>query len=261
MLARTAIRIVLASASVPLSATSQSTDSLRLDLNIPAFELTVLRDSVAVRRFTVGIGMRRYPTPTGEFWLTRIVWNPWWIPPPSDWARDEEITPPGPENPMGKVKLLLGGSLYLHATPIRSSIGRAESHSCVRMLEEDAIELARLVQSALGVAEGGDSTLLSSWARTKSYDLQDSIPATLRYETLVVRSDSLFLYPDVYRRSQGLTRASIISALAGAGVDTTALDNEAVDEALNRVREVRVVRPLISFRRRPGGVAVIPYDR
>ena len=124
-----------------VAAVAGDSSRIRLELNIPAFRLDVHQDGQPVRSFTVAVGMRQYATPTGDFAITTIVWNPTWYPPPSDWARNETVTPPGPSNPMGRVKLAIGNAYFLHGTPAVSSLGKAASHGCVRMSVPDVIEL------------------------------------------------------------------------------------------------------------------------
>ncbi len=52
----------------------------------------------------------------------------------------------GPRNPLGARALYLGSTLYrIHGTTDPRSIGRAASAGCFRMLNEDVIELYRLV--------------------------------------------------------------------------------------------------------------------
>jgi lipoprotein-anchoring transpeptidase ErfK/SrfK len=54
---------------------------------------------------------------------------------------------PGPNNPVGVVWIDLSKEHYgIHGTPEPSSIGKSESHGCVRMTNWDALELARLVK-------------------------------------------------------------------------------------------------------------------
>ena len=68
--------------------------TLQLDLNVPAYRLDVYSGSERIRSYDVAIGAPEYPTPVGEFAVTEITWNPWWTPPPSEWARDERLTRP-----------------------------------------------------------------------------------------------------------------------------------------------------------------------
>ena len=107
---------------------------------MPAFRLDVLADTQVIRSFAIAVGMRRYPTPIGDFAISDVQWNPWWNPPASPWAEKDTITPPGPGNPMGKVKLPLGSLLFVHGTPLTASIGKAASHACIRMRNADAID-------------------------------------------------------------------------------------------------------------------------
>lgn len=216
---------------------------LALLLNIPAYRLDVLRDDVIVRSFAVAVGMPRYPTPTGDFTIGRIVWNPWWHPPDREWARDEQVTPPGPTNPMGRVKLLMERAYYLHGTPYRSSIGTAGSHGCIRMLDESAIALARLVQDATG-APIGDATvdsLTTRTRRTRTVTLPERVPLRIVYEVVELRGDTLLLHRDVYRRGTVVTRDGALAALATIGVDSSRLDLALLDSLVAMGRTGHVV--------------------
>lgn len=133
----------------------------RADLAVPPSEFSalMLRVDLSDRQVTaelngavqatygVAVGTGRHPTPRGEFAVRRIVWNPRWVPPESDWAKDAEVAEPGdPNNPMGRVKMFFREpAYYMHGTNAEESIGSAASHGCVRMRNEDIIALARLV--------------------------------------------------------------------------------------------------------------------
>ena len=99
------------------------------------------------RSYPVAIGQDRYPTPTGEFRIARVIWNPRWVPPESEWAKDETAKEPGdPGNPMGKVKIFFQDpDYYIHGTDAEDSLGEAASHGCLRMANADVVELARMV--------------------------------------------------------------------------------------------------------------------
>ena len=223
--------------------------ALSLRLNIPAYRLDVLVDSVVDRSYGVAVGMRRHRTPVGAFAVDRIVWNPWWVPPDSPWAKDEKVTPPGPNNPMGRVKLVLGGAYYLHGTPFTTSIGGAASHGCIRMRGEDAAALALLLQSRAGV--GPDTAAIPSiLADTVSVfvDLTSPVPVAIVYEVAELRGDTLLLHPDVYRRVPGRQRALALQALLRAGHDTVGLRRATLARALRRARTRHVAVPLDSLR-------------
>lgn len=92
-------------------------------------------------------GKQGHATPRGNFAIQRVIWNPRWVPPDSEWARGKKPREPGdPRNPMGRVKAFFREpTYYIHGTDDEASIGRAASHGCVRMRNEDVIELSRLL--------------------------------------------------------------------------------------------------------------------
>ena len=218
--------VTSAAASVPTS--------VHLVLNIPAYRLDVVRDDAIVATYGVAIGMRKYPTPTGDFDVTRVIWNPWWYPPDREWAAGERVTPPGPQNPMGRVKLLMRGPYYLHGSPYESSIGTAASHGCLRMRNRDAIALARLLQQATAAAITEDDVdlLTTRSRRTREVALPQPVPLHIAYRVVEVRRDSLLLHRDVYRRGTPATRRRVAEALEQAGLDAGRMDIAVLDSLL-----------------------------
>ncbi|MGI8479891.1 MAG: L,D-transpeptidase family protein [Gaiellaceae bacterium] len=92
-----------------------------------------------VRTFGVATGQSSYPTPTGNFEIVTMQRNPWWYPPPSDWAADSDPVPPGPGNPLGTRWMGISAPYVgIHGTPDSASIGYSASHGCVRMRISDA---------------------------------------------------------------------------------------------------------------------------
>jgi len=86
------------------------------------------------KRLGVATGQSEYPTPIGRFTIVTMQRHPWWYPPDSEWAQDEEPIPPGPGNPLGT--RWMGLSVYgvgIHGTPDAASIGYSASHGCIRM--------------------------------------------------------------------------------------------------------------------------------
>ncbi|WP_207492693.1 L,D-transpeptidase [Aridibaculum aurantiacum] len=68
---------------------------IRLELFISERKVHVLRGSDTLRSYPIAVGKSTHPTPTGEFKIHQIDWNPDWTPPDSDWSKDEDYTPPG----------------------------------------------------------------------------------------------------------------------------------------------------------------------
>ena len=195
--------------------------ALRLVLNIPAYRLDVYEDGELTRSYRVAVGAASYPTPVGSYAISRVEWNPWWRPPQSRWARGKQPEPPGPANPMGRVKLYFLELYYLHGTPVRGSIGEPASHGCVRMLNEDAIELARLVHeyASPGLTSSQVDAILADSRRTRVIGLARPVPLEVRYDVVEVREGELVVHPDVYgRMGPGGVRERALQALAAAGV-------------------------------------------
>ena len=116
--------------------------------------LVVRAGATEVQRYSVAVGTKKHPTPTGRFSIRHIVWNPDWHPPDAKWAKGKKALPSGhPDNPMKVVKIFVSEpDYYIHGTDDDDSIGEAASHGCIRMSENDAAELARYVQEHAGAS-------------------------------------------------------------------------------------------------------------
>jgi hypothetical protein len=175
---------------------------LRLKINIPARELHVIESNRVIATYSIAIGQARYPSPTMSDDINRIIWNPSWVPPNSPWARGSQVAPPGPRNPLGPVKMPIAQGILIHGTNKPRSIGRAASHGCFRMNSEEAKNLAWYIQERFST-----KTDPSLWARYQKYrrttagvTLTQRVPVDVVYETVEVRNNRLYLYPDVYRK-------------------------------------------------------------
>ncbi len=204
---------------------------ISLEVNIPVKELTVFDHGKAVESFPVAIGQLAYKSIVMQDAIKVVEWNPWWFPPPSPWARDEHITPPGPHNPLGPVKMALGNGIRIHGTNKDKSVGRAASHGCFRMHNEDAIKLGWYLQSHL--TEQKDPSLLATYAqnrrRTYHVALSQPVPVKVVYEPVVLRDRFLYLYPDVYGRIHNWFE-TIASVLQSNGISTGQLSTQRVNE-------------------------------
>jgi len=100
----------------------------------------------------VTTGSEHDPLPIGEWKVTSIQFNPKFnYNPDLFWDADPSHTKatiqPGPNNPVGVVWINLSKEHYgLHGTPEPATIGRTQSHGCVRLTNWDALKLAGLVQ-------------------------------------------------------------------------------------------------------------------
>jgi lipoprotein-anchoring transpeptidase ErfK/SrfK len=155
---------------------------LRLEVSVGDRQLRVLREGTLVQSYTVAVGQERYPTPRGEFTVRRLVWNPRWVPPKVPWARGKTAKGPGdPDNPMGKVKIFFKDpDYYIHGTRAEESLGQAASHGCVRMANEDVVELAKLVMEHGGQArEPSWFERILSLVRSQEVRLAQPVPVTV----------------------------------------------------------------------------------
>lgn len=99
-------------------------------------KLYYVRGDGSALRYGIAVG-REDEVWTGKQVVTEKKENPRWVSPDGD---DE--AEPGPNNPLGLRALYLGWTLWrIHGTPSRHSIGHAVSNGCIRMRNEDVIDL------------------------------------------------------------------------------------------------------------------------
>jgi murein L,D-transpeptidase YcbB/YkuD len=214
-----------------------SPQPMRIVVNIPAFRVDAYVADSLVRTMSIAVGGPRFRTPRGSFYVTSIDWNPWWIPPDSPWAAKEKRTPPGPTNPMGRVKINFQPLYFLHGSPARKSIGSAASHGCVRMLDEDAIDLARLVHQYGTPALSTEAVdrLAMDTTNTHTVQLDSPVPLEIRYDLVEVRDGRVIVYRDVYNLGAHPMRDEVYVALSSRGIDTTLVDSSRVRELVRRI--------------------------
>lgn len=229
---------LLAVAAGPAAA--RADDRLVIDLNVPALRVTVRAGATVLRSYPVAVGRVGHETPLGTYTISHAEWNPWWRPPASAWAEGAKPTPPGPNNPMGRVKLFFAPLYYLHGTPDEESLGTPASHGCVRMLNDDVVELATLVHDRADptLAPEQIPAVLARPGRTRVSRFQDSVTFVVRYETVEVVDGELVIHPDIYHRRTTHPEA-VYQALLGAGIDMAELERPRVRQLLSRARARR----------------------
>ena len=110
--------------------------------------LYLVEEGGKARRYGVGTGKPGFEW-AGTHTVTRKAEWPDWRPPASMIERERKkgrILPAhmkgGPQNPLGARALYLGSTLYrIHGTNQPTSIGQAVSSGCIRMRNEDVIDL------------------------------------------------------------------------------------------------------------------------
>lgn len=117
-----------------------------------------------------------------ELWMGRTfvaakMVDPKWIP----INGDEPVEGGDPANPLGKRALYLDWSLLrIHGTPSRGSIGSAVSNGCIRMLNEDVMDLFERIHL------GAPVYAIKSWKEAT------------RYETVKV-AEKIYVDPEAHR--------------------------------------------------------------
>ena len=103
--------------------------------------------------YTATMGSTHDPLPLGDWGITGISHNPkfhynpdlFWDAKPGS---EKAMLPAGPNGPVGVVWIDLTKPHYgIHGTPKPETIGRAESHGCVRLTNWDVARLAQMVST------------------------------------------------------------------------------------------------------------------
>lgn len=104
-----------------------------------------------IASYPATMGSQHDPLPVGNWKINGVSKNPtfnynpdlFWDAKPKD---DKAKLAPGPNNPVGLVWIDLSKEHYgIHGTPVPSTIGKTESHGCIRLTNWDVLELADMV--------------------------------------------------------------------------------------------------------------------
>ncbi|ANI78755.1 MULTISPECIES: L,D-transpeptidase family protein [Sphingobium] len=108
-----------------------------------------------IAQFPATMGSEHDPLPIGTWEIKGISRNPdFHYNPDLFWdadAKDQKaVLKPGPNGPVGVVWIDLSKQHYgIHGTPEPQTIGRTESHGCIRLTNWDAARLAQMVKSGV----------------------------------------------------------------------------------------------------------------
>lgn len=112
----------------------------RIVVSLADCKLVLLDGRQVVKVYRVAVGAWSTPSPAGEFAISTRIANPTWYHP-------GKVVGPGNDNPVGTRWVGLTRKGYgIHGTNLPSSIGRAASHGCIRMRNQDVEELFKLVR-------------------------------------------------------------------------------------------------------------------
>ena len=217
----------------------------RIVVNIPAFRMDVFQDGTLVRSFKIGIGYQEYPLPTGFRKAEQIIFNPTWTQPNEPWASDPgAITPAGAAgNPLGPIKVPIGGANLIHGGKSLAKIGTFASHGCVGLTNDEVRDFVRTLADATKIDLTDDtiSAYLKHRTRTQVVKIPKAVPVELRYETIVIQDGRLHVYRDVYNKNT-TNEENLRAAFEASGRSFDKLSEEEKSQALDAVN-VMSLRP------------------
>ena len=117
-------------------------------------------DGRLIAFYPASIGSTDKPAPTGDFTIHHVDHDPVYTYDPAYHFKGVSAKKPfsiaaGPNNPVGLVWMDLGGDGYgIHGTPDPDTVGKTQSHGCIRMTNWDALDLAAMVKKGTSVSFG-----------------------------------------------------------------------------------------------------------
>jgi L,D-transpeptidase ErfK/SrfK len=118
-------------------------------LRIGENKLYLYENGKITHEWVVATGQPEYPTPTGIYEITEKRYMPTWVnPDPTGWGASMPLSiPPGPSNPLGVRALNWSAeAIRFHGTSATYSLGYNASHGCVRLSNEEVIQLYNMVE-------------------------------------------------------------------------------------------------------------------
>jgi len=213
----------------------------RIVVNIPAFRMDLFRDGMLIKSYKIGIGYPEFPLPRGFRKAEMIIFNPTWTQPNESWASNPgEVVPAGaPGNPLGPIKIPIGGANLIHGGKPLAKIGNFASHGCVGMTNAQVKDFAKVLADTTNTQLTLQTMLsyLRRPTRTQVVKLAQIVPVELRYETIVAEDGKLHIYRDVYNQKTN-TEENLRAVLEANGITFDKLSDEEksqVTEALNIV--------------------------
>ena len=112
----------------------------RIVVSLPDRKIALFEEGRLVKVYPIAVGKHSTPSPNGSFHIASRVVKPTWYQP-------GKVVPAGPANPLGTRWMGLGYKGYgIHGTNRPRSIGKAASHGCIRMRNQDVEDLFERVE-------------------------------------------------------------------------------------------------------------------
>jgi lipoprotein-anchoring transpeptidase ErfK/SrfK/low affinity Fe/Cu permease len=255
-------------ASAPVSSDANApnhvpTDS-RVVVNAPAYRMDVFEAGRLIKSYKIGIGYPQFPLPTGLRKARTIIFNPTWTPPDEPWVAKmkdvsvgEKVEAGSRLNPLGPIKIPIGGPSLIHGGKSPAKLGGFASHGCVGLTTPQVQGFAKIL-AQLGGAHLTD-TDIANYARdktqTRQVKLANAIPVELRYETILVEDGQLHIYRDVYDQETN-TEENLRAVFEANGVhleDLTEEERAQIRDALAQMSGSSIAQPTPS----PKGTSIV----
>ncbi len=198
----------------------------RIVVNAAAYRMDVFDSGRLIKSYKIGIGYPQFPLPTGLRKARVIIINPAWTPPDEPWVAKMKDVSAGQKvnagsklNPLGPIKIPIGGPSLIHGGKSPAKLGTFASHGCVGLTTPQVQDFAKLL-AQLGGAHLTDAQLTDyerDKTKSKQIKLEQPVPVDLRYETIVVEDGELHIYRDVYDQETN-TEENLRAVLEANGV-------------------------------------------
>ena len=138
-------------------------------------------------RYGIGVGREGFTWSGVQTIVRKSEWPDWH--PPQEMIERQPYLPRfmagGPGNPLGARALYLGGTVYrVHGTNAPDTIGGQVSSGCIRMLNEDVIDLYARVNVGTKVVVLPANPRLGSSVATRGGPISEARPATANNSTI-----------------------------------------------------------------------------
>jgi len=218
----------------------------RIVVNAPAYRMDVFDGGRLIKSYKIGIGYPQFPLPTGLRTARAIIFNPTWTPPDEPWvakmknvSAGEKVEAGSKLNPLGPIKIPIGGPSLIHGGKSAAKLGTFASHGCVGLTTPQVQDFAKVL-TQLGGGHLTDADI-TAYARdktvTKQVKLANAIPVELRYETIVVEDGKLHIYRDVYDQDTN-TEENLKAVLEANGVRFEDLTEDERAQILNALAQM-----------------------
>jgi hypothetical protein len=142
-------------------------------------------------------------------------------------------------NPLGPIKIPIGGPSLIHGGKPVAKLGTFGSHGCVGLTTRQMRDFTKIL-ARLGGSRLTDQDL-DKYARdpthTKEIKLSKPVPVELRYQTIVVEDGSLHVYRDVYDQNLN-TEENLRSVLEANNIKLEELTAEERTKTLDTLAQM-----------------------